>query len=443
MSSSDLTSDSSVESKPIEGKEDLDALADSIDASLDAILSEAKEGAQPAASDGDSTASVEPVIDLPVLEPPPAEVQIALSPNGTASDVLTDDMETPLPVIVEEEEPSYKAFADMVAPTDEAREIAQAKAELEAAGPSTESESPAILAESEEAESGEIMDADELIDSMTPAPVALEEAVVSAAKTEESQAFTPPPPSDEEILDHVKLPPGSTPMPMPLVASLAAEAAADQPGAELEDDQTVISPMPPMPEPSVSLPPPRRMSSAWAVPPVEATEPSILLASEGLGTKLGKMSKAPVQLSMRGLAVVVLLASALGGGVVRMVAGPGQPSVAVTSPAKAEAPVPAPAIAPIPAVAEKAAPAPAPAVVEKAAEKADKIEKTDKVEKAEKAAAPKVAAKPAAKPAAAQGTHIALAAPKPAPAKKPAAPAPAAKPKKAASGANWVDPFGQ
>ena len=43
MSSSDLTSDKSVDSKAIDSKEDLDALADSIDASLDAILSEAKE----------------------------------------------------------------------------------------------------------------------------------------------------------------------------------------------------------------------------------------------------------------------------------------------------------------------------------------------------------------------------------------------------------------
>ena len=429
MSSSDLTSsDSAVESKPID-KEELDSLADSIDASLDAILSEAKETAA-APVNGDGPA-------LPVLEdaapeaPPPAEVQMALSEAGTGSDVLADDMETPLPVIVDDE-PSYKAFADMVAATDEDR--AKAAAELAAVGDS--SEPPSEL--SAEPESGEILDADELIDSMTPAPEVAESIL---AKTEESAAYAtpPPPPSDEEILDHVKLPPGSTPMPMPLVASLAAEPATEAPGSALEDDQTVISPMPPMPEPSVSLPPPRRMTSAWATPP----EPSILLAgpaltmpSEGLGSKLGKMVKSPVQFSVASLVGVVLIASALGGGVMRVISGSAKQAVVVTSPAKAEAPAPAPAIVPVAAQPEKVAEKTPEKAVEKPAPVAAVAPKADKP-------ASKPATKPAGKAAAPQPTHIALAAPsqKPAPAKKPAAPA--AKPKKAANSAGWVDPFGQ
>jgi hypothetical protein len=62
-------------------------------------------------------------------------------------------------------------------------------------------------------------------------------AAPEGARTEESAAFVAPapepPPSDEEILDHVKLPPGSTPMPMPLVASLAQDPVDTAPGAAL------------------------------------------------------------------------------------------------------------------------------------------------------------------------------------------------------------------
>src|SRR5687768_2738186 len=101
MSSSDLSSDKPVDSQAIDGKEDLDALADSIDASLDAILSEAKEVAQPALPELEAVA---PVSETPAevsaetaVEPPPAEVQMALSEGGTRSEVLSDAMETPLP----------------------------------------------------------------------------------------------------------------------------------------------------------------------------------------------------------------------------------------------------------------------------------------------------------------------------------------------------------
>src|SRR5204863_5234589 len=163
---------------------------------------------------------------------------------------------------------------------------------------------------------------------------------------------------------HVKLPPGSTPMPMPLVASLAAEPASEAPGSALEDDQTVISPMPPMPEPSVSLPPPRRMTSAWATPPepsIQLAGPALTMPSEGMGSKLGKMAKAPVQLTVVHLIGVVLIASALGGGVMKMLSGPAKSAVVATAPAKAEAP--APAIVPVPAQPEKV-------VAEKPAEKA-------------------------------------------------------------------------
>jgi hypothetical protein len=425
MSSSDLTSDKAAESKEIGGKEDLD----SIDASLDAILSEAKD-ASPAPAEGKSAAE-----EAETVIPPPADIQISLAEAPSGSEVVSDpgDKETPLPVIVEDEEPSYKAFADMVAPPEEPKDPPVL-------------ESVAVTAASEEAESGEILDADALIDSMTPAPELVDgEPVASLAKTEESQAFTPPPPpSDEEILDHVKLPPGATPM--PLVTN-----AAPAPGSTLgDDDKTVISPMPPVPEPSVSLPPPPRFTSAWAQASASEQPPSIVLAPEGLGTKVRKVAASRVQTSVATLAVVVIGSCALGAGVMRMASpAPATPLVVTaTSPAKAE-PAVKPAIAPLPAAeapapAEPAKPAAA-AAAPVVADKPEKTEKADKPEKTEKVEKP-AAAKPAvakAKPAAAQGTHIALAAPaaKPAAAKaKPAAP----KGKKApASSAGWVDPFGQ
>jgi hypothetical protein len=424
MSSLDPTLDKATESKEIGGEEDLD----SIDASLDAILSEAKEVAPaevaPQAAEGSS-----PAEEADTVIPPPADIQMSLSENATGSDVVrdSDGTETPLPVIVEDEEPSYRAFADMVAPPEELKlELPT----LEAAPPAEVS----VAALSEEPESGEILDADALIDSMTPAPEpaaieAAEAAAAELARTEESQAFAPPtPPSDEEILDQVKLPPGATPMPL-----LATTASSEVPGSALgDDDQTVISPMPPIPEPAV-LPPPPRFGSAWASPPADQT-PSILLTREGLGTKVRKVVGSRVQTSVATMAIVVIGSCALGAAVMRA-ASPASPAapviVAGPAPAKAE-PAHAPAIAPLPAVAT-----PAPAEPAKAAPVV--AEKTEKAEKPAPAKPAPAKAKPAPRE-----THIALAAPaaaKPAPAKaKPAAPA---KPKKAAQGGNWVDPFGQ
>jgi hypothetical protein len=419
MSSSDLpSSDQATESKEISDKEDLD----SIDASLDAILSEAKEVALPVLEGSSPAEEADTVI------PPPADIQVSLSESATGSDVVPDGdgAETPLPVIVEDEEPSYRAFADMVAPPEEAKIELAPPAEISVAAPS------------EEAESGEILDADALIDSMTPAPEpaaieAAEAAAAELARTEESQAFaapTPPsdePPTDEEILDHVKLPPGATPMPL-----VATTASSEVPGSALgDDDQTVISPMPPIPEPAV-LPPPPRFGSAWASPAADQT-PSILLAQEGLGTKVRRVAVSRVQTSVATMAVVVIGSCALGAAVMRL-ASPAAPAPAIVAgpaPAKAE-PAHAPDIAPLPAVATPAPAEPAKVAAPVVAEKTEKAQKP----------APKPA--PAKAKPAPQGTHIALAAPapsKPAPAKaKPAAPA---KPKKAAQGGNWVDPFGQ
>ena len=438
MSSSDLTSsDKAAESKEIGGEEDLD----SIDASLDAILSEAKDVAQPTVEGSTPAEEADTVI------PPPADIQISLAEGAPGADVVadSDNNETPLPVVVEDEEPSYKAFADMVAPPDEPK----------AAPAGEEDPAVAVAAASEEAESGEILDADALIDSMTPAPVLVDgEPAASLAKTEESQAFAAPPtpPSDEEILDQVKLPPGSTPMPLVMTTASLGQA----PGAALgDDDQTVISPMPPIPEPA-TLPPPR-FTSAWATgaSPASDLTPSILLAPEGLGTKIRKAAGSRVQTSVATLVVVVIASCGLGAAVMRLASpsGPATPLV-VTAPAPAKAePVHAPDIAPLPAAAatapaEPAKPSKPAAVVAEHADKADKVEKAEKAEKTEKVAE-KVEKPAPAKPAptaakakpAAQGTHIALAAPKPTPAKRPA---PAAKPKKApASSAGWVDPFGQ
>jgi hypothetical protein len=96
----------------------------------------------------------------------------------------------------------------------------------------------------------------------------------------------------------------------------------------------------------VALPPPRRITSAWApVEPSIQLQPDGLgtnLQPDGLGTKLGRAVKSPVQTSVATLAVVVLLASAAGGGVVRLLSGSSKstPPVA-TAPAKVEAPAPA------------------------------------------------------------------------------------------------------
>src|SRR5205814_8128259 len=126
-----------------------------------------------------------------------------------------------------------------------------------------------------------------------------------------------------------------------------------------DDDQTVIAPMPPIPEPaSLPLPLPR-FGSAWAaVPPPSLDQtPSILLAREGLGTKIGKVAASRVQTSVATMAVVVIGACALGAGVMRL-ASPAAPAPTIATKlasAKAE-PVHTPAIAPLPAV---ATPAPA------------------------------------------------------------------------------------
>ena len=81
-------------------------------------------------------------------------------------------------LIVDDEEPSYKAFADMVAPTGEPGSppafeppTLEAPAFEPPAAEVSAAEVPAVevFAESAEPESGEILDADELIDSMTPA----------------------------------------------------------------------------------------------------------------------------------------------------------------------------------------------------------------------------------------------------------------------------------
>src|SRR6185436_3802347 len=392
MSSSDLTSsDKAAESKEIGGEEDLD----SIDASLDAILSEAKDVAQPTVEGSTPAEEADTVI------PPPADIQISLAEGAPGAVVVADSDNNEAPAV-------------------------------------------AVAAASEEAESGEILDADALIDSMTPAPVLVDgEPAASLAKTEESQAFAAPPtpPSDEEILDQVKLPPGSTPMPLVMTTASLGQA----PGAALgDDDQTVISPMPPIPEPA-TLPPPR-FTSAWATgaSPASDLTPSILLAPEGLGTKIRKAAGSRVQTSVATLVVVVIASCGLGAAVMRLASpsGPATPLV-VTAPAPAKAePVHAPDIAPLPAAAatapaEPAKPSKPAAVVAEHADKADKVEKAEKAEKTEKVAekVEKVEKPAPAKPAptaakakpAAQGTHIALAAPKPTPAKRPA---PAAKPKK-------------
>jgi hypothetical protein len=443
--SSDLASsdEKPVASKEINSEESLESL----DESLDAILNEAKEAAP--STDGNTAAGESPA-EPSAHEPPPAEVQMALSESAPADSADLDDEGTPLPVVVDDE-PSYKAFADMVAPDEEpktaepiALEAAEAAAEeaRKAAAafepPVLEAitqESAAVIAapppaeeaqESEEAE--EIFEAESLVESMTPAPV-LETAPESMVATQESESYTPPPPTDEEILGNVVLPQGA------MASSLSS----------LDEDRTVISPMPAMPAIPEAAPTLPTMRASWGMgTPLESTAPILLRQYEdGFTDKLKKVVTSRVQTSVATLAVVVLAASALGGAVVKMTGSSPAPKTALTAPAKVETAVVVPAVAPLPA----AAPAPVKTAEATPAEKPAVAEKPAPVEKPAPAH-PVAHAKP--HPAAASGTHIALAAPpvKTAAAKRPA-PAPvAAKGKKPAAGAHaqpagWVDPFGQ
>src|SRR4051794_14322616 len=102
MSSSPLTSSEKTASENELAREDE---LDSLDESLDAILSEAQE---PAARDALNSM----VGDSPA-EPPAGEVQMVLAESTVPTHVddahVDDDKETPLPVIVDEL-PSYQAF---------------------------------------------------------------------------------------------------------------------------------------------------------------------------------------------------------------------------------------------------------------------------------------------------------------------------------------------
>jgi hypothetical protein len=408
------------------GPDDLSAEEElSLDESLDAILSEVHEGVP--------ILEQEPPAHLePALEPPIAQVEVAAAAQGT--DMIDDDSETPLPVIVDEL-PSYRAFADEVAPVEE--HVEDHKEEVAAAPPASH-------------EADEIFEAESLVESMTPAPVVepvLEPAPATLAATDESPAFVTDAPSDEQILENIVLPPGSAPAPLVTGAAFlstgtapvaSADALATSPGlppagAELEDDHTVIS-LPPVPEPSIPVP---VFRSTWAQGPVApAPEPPmamLLTRQEGFTDKLLKLATAKVQTSVAGLAVVVIAASALGAGVVKMTSKP-SPRAAIVAAApeaaKAETAQAVPAAAPATAPAAAPAATPAPAIAEKPAP-----------------------VRPAAhaKGHAPAPTHIALAAPAKPAAKHPAAPAPAAaKAKKPAGpahspekGAGWVDPFGQ
>jgi hypothetical protein len=418
MSSSDLASPDKAISKELSSDEEIDSL----DASLDAILSEAKESGE--------------VPGLPAVEPPaaeailvpPGEVQVAAEPTAAAA-AVDDDMETPLPVIVDEL-PTYKAFADEVAPAsaeDPGAELAAAAAVegAPAAASATLEEVPAASAAKPDDEAEEIFEAEALVESETPAPEVSDPA--SLAATQETPAQPAVPPTDDEILRHVVLPPGTTPAP------LAGSALGD-------DDRTVISPMPPIPEPA-PMPP---LRPTWGATPVAsevtASIPLSTRGGDGFTDKLLKLAGARVQTSVGMLAFVVVAASALGGVVVSLAVGGGEPTTTtkIVSPAATQSAAALPKEPALPPAVEPKIEAPAsaaaaPAVAEKPA--------------AAKPAPRTVVAKPRPAP-----TRVALAAPKPAApaaaAPKPAAAAgaaaaAAAKSKKPAQGNNWVDPFAQ
>jgi hypothetical protein len=280
-------------------------------------------------------------------------------------------------------------------------------------------------------------DADESLESLaaaatsdvTPGP----EEIAAVLGEDAPKPLPLEPPSDEELLDNVVLPPGmkgaAAPAPVPLIG---------------DADRTVISEMPPEHDDRVASYPPL----SWATQPVRKTEiitrPTLQAKrSVPIGTRVKSIAGRQVQTSVAQLALLVVAASVMGAAAIKAVdRDPSEPIATVPKlvPASrttridvATAPRP-PEIAPLPSHVEEAKPieASTPVTIEPAPRRV--------VRKAKPAAAPPAvevaAVKPAPEPAV-----------KPAPPVKKAAPvaAPAAKPRtrRVAQHTDWVDPFGQ
>src|SRR5687767_8390255 len=141
MSSSDLAS-------PEQGQREREE-ADSLDASLDAILSEHTGGTPlPTLEEIDP-----PEQAASTLVPPAAEIQMALPEESTAAPPALGDADgTPLPVTVDDDldVPGYQAFANEVAPAELSGEPAPAEEVVAAAAPAVESEPASAAAEESE-----------------------------------------------------------------------------------------------------------------------------------------------------------------------------------------------------------------------------------------------------------------------------------------------------
>jgi hypothetical protein len=445
MSSSDPTSTENPAASELEHAPSVRTDADKApDDSLEIVLSDASESAgeaEPVTVDmsaDDQPAPAQPAqpsiegTPLPVLidddddEPMAAQAE---APRTETSSLVDGPPPTP------PRDPAPEDYSDAVAsaisaslgdkapePTavlqESATEVVAAEAEASEERPSFSQE--ATTAHGEEHE----LDADAIMESSDPTPGP--DAIAAAGLGGRAPL---PPPTDEELLHNVVLPPGvrgATATPTPVIG---------------DADRTVISAMPPVvePEPFVAPYPPL----SWATTPVRKTEiisrPTLQArTTPSFGQRLLSVAGKRVQTSVAQLGIVVLAASVLGGAAVKALdrgvpdeaAMPRKLVLPQSSKVRvdvATAPRP-PEIAPLPPHVDEAPEAtPRPVVT---------IEPTPR-------RAAKVKPKPAAPPVAPATEVAAVEAPKPTPVVKKAAAPSKPRTRRVAQHTDWVDPFGQ
>jgi hypothetical protein len=260
---------------------------------------------------------------------------------------------------------------------------------------------------------------------VTPGPEAL------AAVLGEGAPAAVEPPSDEELLDNVVLPPGMKGAAAPLLGDADRTVISEMPPENFHEDR--VAPYPPL---------------SWATQPVRKTEiitrPTLQTKrSVPIGQRVRSIAGRPVQTSVAQLALLVVAASVMGAAAIKAVdRDPSEPlattpKLLVPAGSKARidvatAPRP-PEIAPLPSHVEEAKPieASTPVTIEPAPRRVVRKVRPAPVAP-EVAAAPKPAPEPVAKVAP--------------PVKKPApAASTATKPRtrRVAQHTDWVDPFGQ
>jgi hypothetical protein len=469
MSSSDPTATESAAGPASEGS--MNKRPELKDDSLEIELDEIGGDAGPVtvdmaaqAGDGDADGKPSEQSAAPAEEPAAAAEETAVSSGEVSAADAKIEAETAAPVAdaasdgrtetsplvdgpppTPPRDPRPEDFSDAVATA-----LAAGRDLSEPSEPSLAERSEASETESAETESAavsttqdsDIVDADAMVESVeavevTPGPGALAAVLPNeAAETKDA-----PPPSDEDLLHNIVLPPGVKGAPTPGPTIQIGDA-----------DRTIISEMPPVPEPDVAPYPPL----SWATQPVRKTEiiPRQTLQarrSVPIGERIRSIAGRQVQTSVAQLALLVVAASVMGAAAIKAVDRESFEPVASTPklvPAMktntridvATAPRP-PEIAPLPSHVDEVKPvAPSePVTIEPAPRRVAR--------KPKPAPAPAVTAeanttKPAPEPAAKP-----VAAAKPAPAAKKPAPvaAPASKPRsrRVAQHTDWVDPFGQ